>query len=91
MSAIIVAEDCVYLFLKGLEDEELKQMKSGRDVEYRIDEETIEEIKDRIWSVLQHQIQWTRLLEKVKEDIGLNSDDEVEEEDDEETKTDEED
>lgn len=78
MSVLLTAEDCVYLFLKGLDDEDLKLMKSGRDVENRIDEESIEEIKDRIWDILQNQIHWERILEKVKQDIGMESDDEEE-------------
>ena len=79
MSVVLTAEECVCLFLKGLDDEELKQMTSGRDVENKIDEETIEEIKYRVWRILEDQIRWDRLLQKVKDEFGLNDDDEEDE------------
>lgn len=79
MSVLLTAEDCVCLFLRGLDFEDLKQMTSGRDVENKIDEETIEEIKYRVWQILEDQIRWDRLLQKVKDEFGLNDEDEEDE------------
>ena len=76
MSVVLTAEECVCLFLRGLDFEDLKQMTSGRDVENKIDEETIEEIKYRVWKILEDQIRWDRLLQKVKDELGLNDEDE---------------
>ena len=78
MSVVLTAEECVCLFLRGLDFEDLKQMTSGRDVENKIDEETIEEIKYRVWQILEDQIRWDRLLQKVKDELGLNDEDEEE-------------
>lgn len=78
MSVLLTAEDCVCLFLRGLDFEDLKQMTSGRDVENKIDEETIEEIKYQVWRILEDQIRWDRLLQKVKDELGLNDEDEEE-------------
>jgi hypothetical protein len=54
-------------------------MTSGRDVENKIDEETIEEIKYRVWQILEDQIRWDKLLQKVKDELGLNDEDEEDE------------
>lgn len=74
-------EAMILQFFKGKSNDELKRIHSGHDVDNRLDEETVEEIKDRIWYLLKTQhIRWYDLARKIK-DMVEESDDEEEEED----------
>lgn len=73
-------EAMIMQFFRGKDNDDLKRIHSGYDVENQLDEETIYEIKDRIWYLLKSQhIRWYDLARKVK-DLVQESDDEEEEE-----------
>ena len=74
-------EDMILQFFRGLDNEELKYIKCGRDVDDRLDEETVWEIKDRIWYLLKTQhIRWYSIAEKIKDMVVDDEEDEEEEE-----------
>jgi hypothetical protein len=82
-------EAMILQFFRGLDNDELKRIRSGRDVDDKLDEETVDEIKDRIWYLLKTQyIRWYYLADSIKDMVNYTIDDEEEEE---ESSTDEED
>lgn len=71
-------------FFQGKDNEELKRIRTGRDVDNKLDEETACEIKDRIWYLLRTQhIRWHYLADAIKDMVDHTRD----EEDDEEGRT----
>lgn len=77
-------EDIILQFFRGKDTDDLKRIHTGYDVHRELDEETICEIKDRIWYLLKTQyIQWYSIAQKIK-DMVPESDDEEEEPDTEE-------
>ena len=75
-------EAMILQFFRGLDNDELKTIKCGRDVDDRLDEETIYEIKDRIWYLLKTQhIRWYYLADSIKDMVDYTEEDEEEEED----------
>jgi len=74
------AEALILQFFQGKDNEELKKIHCGRDVDDRLDEETVEEIKDRIWYLLKTQhIRWYYLADAIKDMVDHTQDDEEEE------------
>ena len=75
-------EAMILQFFRGLDNDDLKQIKCGRDVDDRLDEETVDEIKDHIWYLLKTQhIRWYYLADSIKDMVDYTQDDEEEEED----------
>lgn len=75
-------ETMILQFFRGLDNEDLKEIKCGRDVDDRLDEETVWEIKDRIWYLLKTQhIRWYYLADSIKDMVDYTQDDDEEEED----------
>jgi len=87
-------ERMILQFFQGKDNHELKKIKCGRDVDDKLDEETIEEIKDQIWYLLKTQhIRWYYLADSIKDMVrcdpeGYDAEDE-EDEDEEDAETDE--
>ncbi len=79
-------EVMILQFFQGKDNEELKRIKCGRDVDERLDEETLYEIKDRIWYLLKTQhIRWYYLADAIKDMVdntGEDEEDEAQTEDD---------
>lgn len=74
-------ETMILQFFRGKDNDDLKEIKCGRDVDDRLDEETVYEIKDRIWYMLKTQhIRWYYLADSIKDMVNY-ADDEDEEED----------
>lgn len=74
-------EAMILQFFQGLDNDDLKKIKTGRDVDDRLDEETIDEIKDRIWYLLRTQyIRWYYLADSVKDMVDHTQDEDEEEE-----------
>lgn len=74
-------EAMILQFFRGKDNDELKEIKCGRDVDERLDEETLWEIKDRIWYLLKTQhIRWYYLADSIKDMVDYNDDDDEEEE-----------
>ena len=68
-------------FFRRKDNEELKQVKCGRDVDDQLDEETVEEMKDRIWYLLKTQhIRWYYLADSIKDMVNYTIDDSEEDE-----------
>lgn len=77
-------------FFQAKDNDELKQIKCGRDVDDRLDEETVEEIKDRIWYLLKTQhIRWYYLADSIKDMVNYNDEDDEEEDEPEDPDTEE--
>lgn len=77
-------ERMILRFFQGKDNDDLKQIKCGRDVDDRLDEETVEEIKDQIWYLLKTQhIRWYYLADSIKDMVDNTQDDEDDEEEDE--------
>ena len=75
-------ETMILQFFRGLDNEDLKEIRCGRDVDDRLDEETVWEIKDRIWYLLKTQhIRWYYLADSIKDMVDHTQDDDEEEED----------
>lgn len=73
-------EAMILQFFQGLDNDDLKKIKTGRDVDDRLDEETVGEIKDRIWYLLKTQyIRWYYLADSVKDMVDYTQDEEEEE------------
>jgi hypothetical protein len=72
-------EAMILQFFQGLDNDDLKKIKTGRDVDDRLDEETVGEIKDRIWYLLRTQyIRWYYLADSIKDMVDRTQDDEEE-------------
>ena len=75
-------ETMILQFFRGKDNDDLKEIKCGRDVDDRLDEETVWEIKDRIWYLLKTQhIRWYYLADSIKDMVDYTQDDEEDEED----------
>lgn len=75
-------ETMILQFFRGLDNDELKEIRCGRDVDDKLDEETVWEIKDRIWYLLKTQhIRWYYLADSIKDMVDHTQDDEEEDED----------
>lgn len=73
-------EAMILQFFRRKDNDELKQVKCGRDVDDQLDEETVEEIKDRIWYLLKTQhIRWYYLADSIKDMVNYADDDEEDE------------
>ena len=73
-------EAMILQFFQGKDNEELKRIKCGRDVDERLDEETLYEIKDRIWYLLKTQhIRWYYLADAIKDMVNNTEEDEEDE------------
>jgi len=82
-------ERMILQFFQGKDNEELKRIKNGRDVDDKLDEETVEEIKDQIWYLLKTQhIRWYYLADAIKDMVDHTQDEEDEQEQDEDTQSD---
>jgi hypothetical protein len=76
-------ERMILQFFQGKDNEELKRIKNGRDVDDRLDEETVEEIKDQIWYLLKTQhIRWYYLADAIKDMVNHTKDEEEDEDED---------
>ena len=74
-------EAMILQFFRRKDNEELKTVKCGRDVDDQLDEETVEEMKDRIWYLLKTQhIRWYYLADSIKDMVNYTIDDEEEDE-----------
>jgi hypothetical protein len=74
-------EAMILQFFRGLDNDDLKTIRNGRDVDDRLDEETVYEIKDRIWYLLKTQyIRWYYLADSIKDMVDRTQDDEEEDE-----------
>ena len=77
-------ERIILQFFRGKDNDELKKVHCGRDVDDKLDEETVEEIKDQIWYLLKTQhIRWYYLADSIKDMVDHTRDEEDEEEEDE--------
>ena len=75
-------ETMILQFFRGKDNDDLKEIKCGRDVAARLDEETVWEIKDRIWYLLKTQhIRWYYLADSIKDMVDYTQEDEEDEED----------
>jgi hypothetical protein len=73
-------ETMILQFFRGKDNEDLKQIQCGRDVDEQLDEETLWEIKDRIWYLLKTQhIRWYYLADSIKDMVDHTQDDDEEE------------
>ena len=73
-------EAMILQFFRRKDNDELKQVKCGRDVDDQLDEETVEEIKDRIWYLLKTQhIRWYYLADSIKDMVNYADDSEEDE------------
>lgn len=82
-------ERMILQFFRGLDNDDLKKIHCGRDVDDRLDEETIDEIKDYIWYLLKTQhIRWYYLADSIKDMVNYTQDDEEEEQEDEDAQSD---
>jgi transcriptional regulator of heat shock response len=82
-------ERMILQFFQGKDNEELKRIKNGRDVDDKLDEETVDEIKDQIWYLLKTQhIRWYYLADAIKDMVDHTQDEEDEQEQDEDTQSD---
>jgi hypothetical protein len=85
-------ERMILQFFQGKDNDELKRIKSGRDVDDKLDEETVDEIKDRIWYLLKTQyIRWYYLADSIKDMVDHTQDEEEDEPVEDEHMTDEDD
>lgn len=76
-------EMMILQFFRRMDNDELKRIKCGRDVDEKLDEETVEEIKDRIWYLLKTQhIRWYYLADSIKDMVDYTQEDEEEEPED---------
>ena len=83
-------EAMILQFFRRKDNDELKRIKTGRDVDNQLDEETAYEIKDRIWYLLRTQhIRWYYLLDSIKDMVDHTQDEDDEEEDGNRTEEDE--
>lgn len=68
-------EAMILQFFRGLDNDDLKKIESGRDVDEKLDEETVDEIKDRIWYLLKTQhIRWYYLADSIKDMVDYTQD-----------------
>lgn len=75
-------EAMILQFFRRMDNDDLKEIKCGRDVDDRLDEETVWEIKDRIWYLLKTQhIRWYYLADSIKDMVDYTQEDDEEEED----------
>ena len=83
-------EQMILRFFQGKDNDDLKRIQCGRDVDDHLDEETVEEIKDQIWYLLKTQhIRWYYLADAIKDMVDHTRDEEEEDqEDDEDTQSD---
>ena len=84
-------EAMILQFFQGKDNEELKRIQCGRDVDDKLDEETVDEIKNQIWYLLKTQhIRWYYLADAIKDmvDRTQEEDEEDEQEQDEDTQSD---
>ena len=73
-------EAMILQFFRGLDNDDLKTIRNGRDVDDRLDEETVDEIKDRVWYLLKTQyIRWYYLADSIKDMVDYTQDEEEEE------------
>jgi len=73
-------ERMILQFFRGKDNDELKRIKCGRDVDDHLDEETVDEIKDRIWYLLKTQyIRWYYLADSIKDMVDYTEEDEEDE------------
>ncbi len=76
-------EDLIYRFLtKSLEREEVKEIVNRWELQDKVDEETQEEIRYEIWSMLWSQVRWEYLLQRLREDKMVDEDSATEEDSD---------
>jgi hypothetical protein len=76
-------EEIVLSFFQGRDDRFRRPLRSAYDVRNALDEETIEEIKDRIWYIVQTEyIRWYYIADAVRDMIGNTDEDEEEDEED---------
>jgi len=69
-------------FFQGKDNDDLKRVQCGRDVDDQLDEETVSEIKDRIWYLLRTQhIRWYYLADSIKDMVDYTQEDSEDEED----------
>lgn len=75
-------ERMILQFFQGKDNDELKQIICGRDVDEKLDEETVYEIKERIWYLLKSQhIRWYYLADSIKDMVDHTQDEEEDEDD----------
>ena len=75
-------EAMILQFFQGKDNDDLKRVQCGRDVDDQLDEETVSEIKDRIWYLLRTQhIRWYYLADSIKDMVDHTQDDSEDEED----------
>jgi hypothetical protein len=67
MEVLAETEDIIFRFFRRLPDEEIKELNSANEMETKLDEETISEIKDAVWNLIQNRIEWGVLFREVKE------------------------
>jgi hypothetical protein len=67
MEVLAETEDIIFRFFRRLSDEEIKELHSANEMETKLDEETISEIKDAVWNLIQNRIEWGVLFREVKE------------------------
>jgi len=83
-------EAMILQFFRGKDNDDLKEIKCGRDVDDQLDEETVWEIKDRIWYLLKTQhIRWYYLADSIKDMVDHTQDDDEEDEEPTENDSDE--
>ena len=83
MSALREMEDLIYRFLeKTLEREDVKEIVNRWELQDKVDEETQEEIRHQIWTLLWSQVRWEYLLQRLREDKNADEDSVDEEDDD---------
>lgn len=76
-------EDMILQFFKGLDNDDLKRIHCGYDVEQRLDEETEWEIKDRIWYLLKSRhVRWYHLADTIKDMVDESDDEDANEDED---------
>jgi hypothetical protein len=66
MEVLAETEDIIFRFFRRLPDEEIKELNSAYEMAWKLDEETISEIKDAVWDLLQRRIAWGRIYEDMK-------------------------
>jgi hypothetical protein len=66
MEVVSETEDIIFQFFRRMSDDEIRDLNSAYDMAWKLDEETISEIKDAVWDLLQRRIEWGRIYDDVK-------------------------
>jgi hypothetical protein len=67
MEVVSQTEDLIFRFFRAMSDDEIRDLNSAYDMAWKLDEETISEIKDAVWDLLQRRIAWKRIFDEVKD------------------------